>query len=72
MAKAPVQDCVSLGIGRISGVRKTIQKVGRCNAPPCLRNRLFPNSAQALLGVVGMLDSVFIDLQDLDSREGGI
>ena len=39
-------------------------------APPCLRNRLFPKSVHASLGVVGMADPVPIYLQDFNSREG--
>ena len=36
--EALVEPGVCLGVGRFSGVRKTIQEVGCCNLPPCLRN----------------------------------
>ena len=64
-----VQSCVGLGIGRISWVREAIQEVGRRNCPPCLRNQLFPKSLHSALGVLGMLDPMFIYLQDFNSME---
>ena len=45
--EAPVEAHVSLGVGRISGIGKAIQEVGRFNRPLCLRNRIFSNLIQA-------------------------
>ena len=60
---------VCLGVSRFSGVGQTIQEMGRCNRPPCLRNRLFPKSVHPVPGVLGVPDSVAIDLEKLDARE---
>ena len=38
LCEALVKPSVRLGVGRFSGVGETIQEVGRCNRPPCLRN----------------------------------
>ena len=38
-----VKTGVCLRVGMFSGVGKTIQEVGRCNYPPCQRNRFFPS-----------------------------
>ena len=59
-----------LGVGRFSGVGQTVQEVGRCNYPPCLRNRFFPKSVHLALGVLGVPNSVAIDLEELDARYG--
>ena len=67
-----VEPSVRLGVGRFSGVGETIQEVGRCNRPPCLRNRLFPKSVHPALGLLGVLDSVAVDLEELDARDGWI
>ena len=61
---------VCLGVSRFSGVGQTIQEVGRCNRPPCLRNQLFPKSVHPALGVLGVPDSVAVDLEELDTRDG--
>ena len=61
-----------LGVGRFSGVEETIQEVGRCNRPPCLRNRFFPKSVHPALGVLDVPDSVAVDLEELDARDGWI
>ena len=47
--EALVEPGVCLGVGRFSGVGQTIQEVGHCNHPPCLRNRLFPESVHPAL-----------------------
>ena len=39
-----VEPSVRLGVSQFPGVGETIQEVGRCNRPPCLRNRFFPKS----------------------------
>ena len=44
------------------------QELGRCNRPPCLRNRLLSKSVHSALGVLGLSVSVPLDLEDLDSR----
>ena len=61
-----------LGVSRFSGVGQTIQEVGRCNRPPCLRNRFFPKSVHPALGVLGVPDLVAVDLEKLDARDGWI
>ena len=70
--EALVESSVRLGVGRFSGVGQTIQEVGCCNRPPCLRNRFFPKSAHPALGVLGVPDSVAVDLEELDARDGCI
>ena len=52
--EALVKPNVRLGVSRFSGAGKTIQEVGRCNRPPCLRNRFFPQSFHLVLGVLGV------------------
>ena len=61
-----------LGVSRFSGVGQTIQEVGRCNLPRCLRNRFFPKSVSLALGVLGVPNSVAVDLEKLDARDGWI
>ena len=61
-----------LGAGRFSGVGQTIQEVGCCNRPPCLRNRFFPKSVHLALGLLGMSNLVAVDLEELDARDGWI
>ena len=67
--EALVEPSVRLGVGRLSGVGETIQEVGRCNRPPCLRNQLFPKSVHPALGVLGVPDSVALDLEELNAIE---
>ena len=43
LREALVEPSVCLGVGRFYGVGQTIQEVGCCNHPPCLRNRFFPS-----------------------------
>ena len=50
----------------------TIQEMGRCNHPPCLRNRFFPKSVHLALGVLGATNSMPVDLDVLDTRDGWI
>ena len=54
LGKTPVQYGVGLGVRSFSWVGKSIQEVGCRNLLPCLRNRIFPKSVHALLGVVVM------------------
>ena len=68
--EASVQSDVGLDIMGGSWVGKAIQKVGRRNCPPCLRNQYFPKSVRASLGVVGMSDPVSIYLQGFKPMEG--
>ena len=70
--EALVEPSVRLGVSRFSGVGETIQEVGSCNRPPCLRNRFFPKSVHPALGVLGVPDSVAVDLEELDARDGWI
>ena len=70
--EALVETDVCLGVGRFSGVRQTIQEVGRCNCPSCLRNRLFPKLVHPALGVLGVPNLVAVDLEELDARYGCI
>ena len=72
LCEALVEPSVCLGVGRFSGVRQTIQEVGRCNFPPCLRNRFFPKLVHPALGVLGVPNSVGVDLEKLDARDGWI
>ena len=67
-----VQSAVGLGVGRLPGVWETIQEVGRCNQPPCLRKQLLTKSVHSELGVLGVSDAVTVDLKDLDSKDGWI
>ena len=67
-----VKPSVCLGVRQFPGVRKTIQEVGRCNCPPCLRNQLFPKLVHPALGVLGVPNSVAVDLEELDARDGWI
>ena len=55
-----------------SGVGQTIQEVGLCNHPPCLRNQFFPKSVLPALGVLGVPNLVAIDLKELNARDGCI
>ena len=70
--EALVESSVRLGVGRFSGVGETIQEVGRCNRPPCLRNQFFPKSVHLALGVLGVPNLVAVDLEELDARYGWI
>ena len=68
--EALVDPSVRLGVGWFSGVGETIQEVGRCNCPPSLRNQFFPKSVHPALGVLGVPNSVAVDLEELDARDG--
>ena len=70
--EALVEPSVRLGVGRFSGVGETIQEVGRCNRSLCLRNRFFFKSVHPALGVLGVPDSVAVDLEELTVRNGWI
>ena len=67
--EALVEPSVRLGVRQLSGVGETIQEVGRCNRPPCLRNRFFPKSVHPALGVLGVPDLVAVDLEKLNVRD---
>ena len=45
---------------------------GPLQLPPCLRNRLFPKSVHPALGVLRVPNSVAVDLEELDARDGCI
>ena len=68
--EALVDPGVCLRVGWFYGVGKTIQGVGRCNCPPCLRNRFFPISVHLALGVLGVPNTVAVDSEELDVRDG--
>ena len=68
--EAIVDPGVCLRVGWFSGVGQTIQEVGRCNCSPCLRNILFPMSVHPAFGVIGVLNMVALDLEELDVRDG--
>ena len=70
--EALVEPGVCWGVSWFSGVGQTIQEVGRCNCPPCPRNRFFPKSVHPALGVLGVPNSVAVDLEELDARDGWI
>ena len=68
--EAYIKSGVGSGVCRLSRFEEAIQEVDRHNRLLCLRNRLFPKSVQALLGVVRMLEPVSIYMYTFDSREG--
>ena len=70
--EALVKPSVCLVVSRFSGFRRTIQEVGCCNFPPCLRNRFFPRLVHPALEVLGVPNSVAVDLEELDVRGGWI
>ena len=70
--EALVKPGVCLRVGRFSGFRQTIQEVGRCNSPPCLRNRFFPKSVYPAIGVLSVPNAVAVDLEEFDARDGWI
>ena len=65
-----VQSIVGLGVCGLPGVWEASQEVGRRNHPPCQRNRLLPKSVHSVLVVLGVSDTVPVDLKDLDVRDG--
>ena len=67
--EALVDPGVRLRVGWFSKVGQTIKEVGRCNHPPCLRNRLFTKSFHPVLGVLGMPVAVAIDLEEFYTRD---
>ena len=70
---AIVQFDVSLGVKRGGGGgRGVLSGDGSPQSPPCLRNRLLPNSVYSALGLLGVTDSLPVDLEDLDARDGWI
>ena len=46
--------------------------MSRCNCHPCLRDQLFPKSVHLALVVLGLTDPVYVDLDELDARDGWI
>ena len=69
---ALVNPGMRLRVRWFSGVGQTIHEVGPCNQPPCPRNRFFPKSAHPELGVLGVLNTVAVDLEDCNARDGYI
>ena len=65
-----VQSVVGLGVYGLPGDWEASEEVGRCNHPPCLRNQLLPKSVHLALGVIGVSDTVPVDLKDLNARDG--
>ena len=65
-----VQSVVGLGVGGLPGVWETSQEVGCRNHPPCLRNRLLPKLVHSALGVLGVMDTVPAEFQDVNARGG--
>ena len=72
LREALIEPGVCLGVGRFSGVEQTIQEVGRCNRPPCLRNRLFTKVVHPMLGLLVVPNLVAVELEELDTRDGWI
>ena len=69
LSEALVDPGVCLRFGRFSGVRQTTQEVGRCNFAPCLINQFFHKLVQPALGVLGVPNTVAVDLEELDARD---
>ena len=69
---ALVEAGVCLDVGRFFGAGQTIQEVGRYNCPPCLKNRFFLKLVHLALGVLGVSNSVAVDLKELNTRDGWI
>ena len=59
---------VCLRVGWFSGDGQTIQEVGCCKHPPCLRNRLSPKLVHLALGVLGVPNTVAVDLEEFNVR----
>ena len=70
--EALVEPDFCLRVGWFYGVGKKIQDVGNFNCPSCLKNRFFSKSVHAALGVLGVTNTVAVDLEDLDARYGWI
>ena len=65
-----VQYVVGLRVGGLPGVWEASQEVGRRNHPSCLRNRILPKLVHLALGVMGVRDTVPVNLQDINARDG--
>ena len=72
LCEALVEPSVCLGVGRFSGIGQTIQEVGRCSCPLCLRNRFFPKSVHPALGLLGVPNLAAVDLEEIDVGDGCI
>ena len=72
LCEAIVEPGVCLGVSWFSGVGQTIQEMVHCNCPPCLGNQLFPKLVHPELGVLGVQNSMAVDLEELDTRDGYI
>ena len=70
LCEAIVEPGVCLGVSWFSGVGQTIQEMVHCNCPPCLGNQLFPKLVHPELGVLGVQNSMAVDLEELDTRDG--
>ena len=67
-----VQFDVSLGVVGDLGAWGVLPGGGLPQSPPMLRNRFLTKSFHLALGVLGATDSVPVDLEDLDKRDGWI
>ena len=70
LGKAAFQAGVWLVGGVFYWVGESIHEVGRYNLPPFLIKLIFPKLVQNLLGVVGMVYSVHIELEDINLQKG--
>ena len=67
-----VQSDVGVVVGGLPGVWEASQEMVRRNWPPFLRNRLLPKLVHSAIGLLGVSDTVPVDLEDLDARDGWI
>ena len=70
MRELHLQSVVGWGFCWLPGVWEASQEMGRRNHPSFLRNRLLPKLVHQALGVLGVSDSVPVDLENLDARDG--
>ena len=70
--EAFVEPGACLRVSWFYGFGQTIQEVRRFNHPSCLRNRFFPKLVHPVFGVIGVPNSVAVDSEDLDARDGWI
>ena len=63
------QSAIGLGVCWLPGVLEASQEVSIRNRSPCLRNRLLPKSFHSALGVMGLSDTVPVDLKYHGARD---